>query len=127
MLHICVLLPALLGHHNQRGILSGRFKSTSEFTEKDVRRGLFPEEGLAQTHAAVEKLNFLVKGDVPNLAQAALRFILSNSTVSTVIPGIRTVRQVEENLIVSGKTLPAEDLTKLRELYRSEFCHLPLH
>jgi aryl-alcohol dehydrogenase-like predicted oxidoreductase len=111
----------------ERGVLSGRFKSTTEFVEKDWRKGVFPDEGLAQTHAAVEKLGFLVKGDVPNLAQAALRFILSNPTVSTVIPGIRTVKQVDDNLAVSGHTLPESDLATLRALYGSDFCHLPFH
>ncbi|HJY82820.1 MAG TPA: aldo/keto reductase [Candidatus Binatia bacterium] len=111
----------------ERGVLTGRFKSTTEFAQKDWRRGVFSEEGLAQTHAAVEKLGFLVKGDVPNLAQAALRFILSNPVVSTVIPGIRTVQQTETNIAVSGKMLPTEDVTKLRDLYRREFCHLPFH
>jgi aryl-alcohol dehydrogenase-like predicted oxidoreductase len=111
----------------ERGVLSGRFKSTAEFAQKDWRRGAFSEEGLAQTHAAVEKLEFLVKGDVPTLAQAALRFILSNPVVSTVIPGIRTVRQAEDNIAISGKTLPPEDLARLRALYRSDFCHLPFH
>lgn len=111
----------------ERGVLSGRFKSTSEFAQKDWRKGVFPEEGLAQTHAAVEKLGFLVKGEVSNLVQAALRFILSHPAVSTVIPGIRTVRQVEDNVAVSGKDLPANDLTKVHELYRGEFRHLPFH
>jgi aryl-alcohol dehydrogenase-like predicted oxidoreductase len=111
----------------ERGVLSGRFKNTAEFAQKDWRRGAFSEEGLAQTHAAVDKLGFLVKGDVPTLAQAALRFILSNPAVSTVIPGIRTVKQVEDNIAVSGRTLPEEDIVRLRELYRSDFCHLPFH
>jgi aryl-alcohol dehydrogenase-like predicted oxidoreductase len=111
----------------ERGVLSGRFKSTAEFAQKDWRRGVFSEEGLAQTHAAVEKLGFLVKGEVPNLAQAALRFVLSNLIVSTVIPGIRTVKQVEDNVAVSGKTLPADDLVTLWKLYRSDFRHLPFH
>jgi len=111
----------------ERGVLSGRFKSTTDFAQKDWRRGVFPEEGLAQTHAAVEKLGFLVKGEVSNLAQAALRFILSHPAVSTVIPGIRTIRQVEDNVVVSGKELPADDLAKVQELYRSEFRHLPFH
>ncbi|MBM4254293.1 MAG: aldo/keto reductase [Deltaproteobacteria bacterium] len=111
----------------ERGVLTGRFKKREEFVEKDWRRGAFPEDGLAQTHAAVEKLDFLVKGDVPNLAQAALRFILSHPAVSTVIPGIRTVRQVDDNLIVSGKVLSGTDLVRLRELYRSEFYQLPFH
>ena len=111
----------------ERGVLSGRFKSTAEFAQKDWRRGVFPEEGLARTHAAVEKLGFLVKGDVPNLAQAALRFILSNPVVSTVIPGIRTVQQAENNVAVSGRTLPADGIARLEELYQSDFRHLPFH
>lgn len=111
----------------ERGVLSGRFKSTAEFAQKDWRKGIFPEEGLAQTQAAVEKLGFLVRDDVPNLAQAALRFILSNSVVSSIIPGIRTVKQVEDNVAVSGKTLPVSDIGKLKELYRSDFRQLPFH
>ncbi|MBI3248712.1 MAG: aldo/keto reductase [Deltaproteobacteria bacterium] len=111
----------------ERGVLSGRFKSAAEFAEKDWRKGVFAESGLTQTQAAVEKLAFLVKGDIPNLAQAALRFILSNPAVSTVIPGIRTVQQVEDNLLVSGRSLPAEDVVRLQDLYRNEFCHLPFH
>src|SRR5215813_1141401 len=111
----------------ERGVLSGRFKSTAEFVQKDWRKGVFSEEGLAQTQAAVEKLEFLVRDDVPNLAQAALRFILSNPVVSSIIPGIRTVKQVEDNVAVSGKTLPGSDIGKLKELYRSDFCQLPFH
>lgn len=111
----------------ERGVLTGRFKKVTEFAPQDWRKGIFPEEGLTQTQAAVAKLAFLVKGDVPNLAQAALRFILSNPVVSTVIPGIRTVKQVEDNLAVSGEALPANELAKLRELYRSDFCQLPFH
>lgn len=111
----------------ERGVLTGRFKNTAEFAQKDWRRGAFSEEGLAQTQAAVDKLGFLVKGEVSNLAQAALRFILSNPVVSTVIPGIRTVKQVQDNLAVSGLILPESDLAQLRALYRSDFCQLPFH
>lgn len=111
----------------ERGVLTGRFKQVSEFAPQDWRKGVFPEEGLTQTQAAVEKLHFLVRGDVPNLTQAALRFILSNPVVSTVIPGIRSVKQVEDNLAVSGQSLSESDLGKVRELYRSDFCQLPFH
>jgi aryl-alcohol dehydrogenase-like predicted oxidoreductase len=111
----------------ERGVLSGRFKTTAEFYQKDWRAGVFSEEGLRQTQAAVDKLDFLVKGDVPNLAQAALRFVLSHSAVSSVIPGLRTVRQVEDNLLASGKTLPSEDVKKLQALYRGEFRQIPFH
>jgi aryl-alcohol dehydrogenase-like predicted oxidoreductase len=111
----------------ERGVLSGRFKDSGEFFHKDWRRGVFPEVELAQVHAAVDKLQFLMHGDVPNLAQGALRFILSNPTVSSVIPGIRTVKQAEANIAASGKQLPPADLAKLGELYRAEFRHLAFH
>jgi aryl-alcohol dehydrogenase-like predicted oxidoreductase len=111
----------------ERGVLSGRFKSTAEFASKDWRRGVFPEEALAQVQAAIEQLEFLVKGEVGSLTQAALRFILSQPAVATVIPGIRTVQQVEDNVAVSGKGLSADDVQRLRDLYASEFRHLPFH
>jgi aryl-alcohol dehydrogenase-like predicted oxidoreductase len=68
-----------------------------------------------------------MKGDVPNLAQAALRFTVSHPAVATVIPGLRTVQQVEENIAASGKPLPAADIAQLHALYQSEFRHIPLH
>jgi aryl-alcohol dehydrogenase-like predicted oxidoreductase len=111
----------------ERGVLSGRFKSTAEFASKDWRRGVFPEEALAQVQAAIEQLEFLVKGEVGSLTQAALRFILSHPAVATVIPGIRTVQQVEDNVAVSGKALPAADVQWLRDLYASELRYLPFH
>jgi aryl-alcohol dehydrogenase-like predicted oxidoreductase len=111
----------------ERGVLSDRFKSTAEFAPNDWRRGVFSDEELVQVRAAVEKLEFLIKGEVPNLAQAALRFVLSHPTVSSVIPGIRTVKQAEDNIAVSGKPLPAEDVARLQELYRSDFRSLPFH
>jgi aryl-alcohol dehydrogenase-like predicted oxidoreductase len=111
----------------ERGALSGRFRGKAGFADKDWRRGVFSDEQLAQVNAAVEKLQFVVKGEVPNLAHAALGFILSHPGVSSVIPGIRTVRQVEDNVAASGKRLPADDLTKLRQLYQSDFRVLAFH
>jgi aryl-alcohol dehydrogenase-like predicted oxidoreductase len=111
----------------ERGALSGRFQSAAGFADRDWRRGVFPGDQLAQVNAAVAKLQFLVKGNVPNLADAALRFILSQPAVSAIIPGIRTVRQVEDNIAASGKRLPPEDLTRLRQLYQSDFRSLAFH
>jgi len=111
----------------ERGVLSGRFTSTAEFAQRDWRRGVFPDETLTQANAAVEKLQFLVKEEVPNLAQAALRFVLCHPAVSTMIPGIRTVKQAEDNAAASGKPLPAADVKRVQELYRSDFRQLPFH
>ena len=109
----------------ERGILSGRFRNTTGFAERDFRRGVFSEAELAQVNAAIDKLQFLVKGT--NLAQAALRFVLSHAAVSTVIAGVRTVNQVEDNVGASGKRLGPEDVAKLHELYQSDFRSLAFH
>jgi aryl-alcohol dehydrogenase-like predicted oxidoreductase len=59
-----------------------------------------------------------VKPVVPSgmdLPELALRFILANPTVSTVIPGMRKVRHVERNLGASdGRGLPAATVAALR-------------
>ena len=110
----------------ERGFLSGRVRDRADFTD-DFRARAFPQETFAQVSAAVKKLDFLAKGDVHNLAEAALRFVLSHPAVSAVIPGIRTMRQVEDNVAASGKPLPTEELDRLRELYNSDFRQIPFH
>ena len=111
----------------ERGVLSGKFASAGSFTRGDFRARMFSGQVLEQLNGALEKLAFVVRGDVATLAQAALRFVLSHPAVSSVIPGIRTVRQVDDNAEVSGKRLPAEDLERLRQLYQSDFRSLAFH
>jgi aryl-alcohol dehydrogenase-like predicted oxidoreductase len=55
--------------------------------------------------------------DIPDdrLAETALRFVLREPTVSTVIPGMRSVRNVERNVAVAdGRGLPPEHRNALR-------------
>jgi aryl-alcohol dehydrogenase-like predicted oxidoreductase len=109
----------------ERGILAGRFDKAAKFGTDDWRRTIFSDSELTKFNAAVDQLRFLVRDDVPTLAQAALRFCLSSLAVSTVIAGVRTVPQAEDNISASGKRLPAEDITKLEALFRDEFRMLP--
>jgi aryl-alcohol dehydrogenase-like predicted oxidoreductase len=111
----------------ERGVLSGRFSGAQPFAPGDFRARMFSERELVALNAAAGKLGFLLRGDVPNLAQAALRFVLSHPAVSSVIPGIRTAAQVDDNAAASGKRLPEEDLARLRELYRSDFRAIAFH
>ncbi len=111
----------------ERGLLAGRFTGPQAFGRGDFRARMFSGEALAPLNTAIGKLGFLVKGDVPNLAQAAMRFVLSHPAVSSVIPGIRTVQQVDDNAAASGKVLPGEDLARLRQLYQSDFRSIAFH
>jgi aryl-alcohol dehydrogenase-like predicted oxidoreductase len=53
--------------------------------------------------------------DCPTLSALALKFCLSHPAVSTVIPGMRKVRNLEENVKASdGKLLSAAALEALK-------------
>jgi aryl-alcohol dehydrogenase-like predicted oxidoreductase len=49
------------------------------------------------------------------MAEVALRYVLSHPAVSTVIPGMRSVRNVERNMAVAdGTGLPEEQVQRLK-------------
>ena len=49
------------------------------------------------------------------MAELAMRWILQNPDVATVIPGMRKIRNVEANIATSdGKALPSDLMASLR-------------
>jgi aryl-alcohol dehydrogenase-like predicted oxidoreductase len=96
------------------GSLIGNLTKDSRWPEGDWRNTYFVPENLSQTVDRVEALRPLVPAGT-SMAQMALRFILANPQVATVIPGMRKVKNVEENISTSdGKTLPASLIQQLR-------------
>lgn len=97
------------------GSLTGTMKSGMTWPDGDWRNLYFTRDKLGETLARVDAL----RADVPpgmTLPQIALRFILSNKDVSTVIPGMRRIKHVEQNLAASdGHSLSTEQLGALRK------------
>ena len=101
------------------GLLTGKYDENSKFPKTDHRHGWdkkFLEEGARK----VSKLKFLEK-EGQTLIQAALRFSLSHKAVSVVIPGAKTINQVEENISAAEAELSSDELKRIRELYRNNF------
>jgi aryl-alcohol dehydrogenase-like predicted oxidoreductase len=97
------------------GGLTGRIEPDTEFDEGDFRSGYFRGDRKQEVFDRNEAIAADLGIDRDGLAEAALRFILSEPTVSTVIPGMRSVRNVERNCAVAdGRGLPAEQVEKLR-------------
>ena len=72
-------------------------------------------ENLAETLGRVDRLKAAVPAGM-DLPEVALRFILSEPTVSTVIPGMRKEAHVERNLAASdGQALPPAVTAVLRK------------
>ena len=97
------------------GTLTGTLTLGSKWPEGDWRNTYFVPENLKSSVAHAEALRPLIPAG-STMAEMALRFILSNSDVSTTIPGMRKLKNVEENCAASGAgPLPAELRKKLRE------------
>jgi aryl-alcohol dehydrogenase-like predicted oxidoreductase len=96
------------------GSLTGTLRRGMTWPEGDWRNLYFTRERLA---AALDHVDRLVP-DLPqglSLPETALKFILACPDVSTIIPGMRRPRHVEQNLAVSDMPpLPAADLARLR-------------
>ena len=96
------------------GSLTGTLSKDSRWPDGDWRNIYFTPDNLAETLARVERLKNLVP-DGMDLPELALRFVLSERTVSTVIPGMRKERHVERNLAVSdGRPLSPASKEALR-------------
>lgn len=96
------------------GSLIGNLTKDTKFPQGDWRNTYFVPENLTPTVDHVEALRPLVPAGM-TMAEMALRFILVNPTVTTIIPGMRKLANVEQNIGTSdGKTLPADLVEKLR-------------
>ena len=96
------------------GSLTGTLTKDARWPEGDFRNLYFRPENLIPTLEHVERLRPVVPPGM-TMPELALRHILASPDVSTVIPGMRKLRHVEENLAASDKgPLSDELLTELR-------------
>ena len=79
------------------GSLSGRLTLDTKFPQDDWRSGYFGPENLKPTVERVEALKKIVPEGMV-LPEMAIRFILSNLTVSTTIVGMRKPEHVTHNI-----------------------------
>jgi aryl-alcohol dehydrogenase-like predicted oxidoreductase len=96
------------------GSLTGALRADSCWPEGDWRNTYFVPENLAATIQRVDRLKPLVPAGT-TLADMALRWILANPAVSTIIPGMRKPSHVRSNLAASDAgPLPPDLMQELR-------------
>lgn len=88
------------------GFLSGKYAADATFADGDIRAAL-PREYIAAMSKTAGRLEFLRRGGERTLAQAALRFVLDDPAVASVVAGAKTPAQVEEN--VGAMSVPPID------------------
>jgi aryl-alcohol dehydrogenase-like predicted oxidoreductase len=96
------------------GGLTGDITPESAFPAGDMRNNYFRGDRKRQVFERTERLKPLLGTEAASLPELALRYCLHPPAVSTVIPGMRSVRNVERNCAVSdGRPLSRELLDEL--------------
>ena len=117
------LLPACAEHDVgvivrvpfDEGALTGSITPETTFPEGDFRSRYFRGERKREVYERTEAIVADLGIDRSGLAEVALRYVLSHPAVSTVIPGMRSVRNVERNCAVGdGRGLPDDQVRRLR-------------
>ena len=97
------------------GTLTGTLTRDSRWPEGDWRNTYFVPENLVASVEHAEALEPLVPAGM-TMPEMALRFILSNPDVATVIPGMRRERHVRANIAASDAgPLPDSLIAALRQ------------
>jgi aryl-alcohol dehydrogenase-like predicted oxidoreductase len=98
------------------GGLTGTITPETEFPEGDFRAGYFRGERKKQVQQRVQAIAAEAGVEESGVAEVALRYILSHPAVSTVIPGMRSLRNVERNVAAGdGKGLPEHLVERLHD------------
>jgi aryl-alcohol dehydrogenase-like predicted oxidoreductase len=117
------LLPACERHNVgvivrvalDEGGLTGKITPDTTFEESDFRSNYFRGDRKRQVYERVQKIASDLSISLDQMAETALRYVLSHTAVSTVIPGMRSVRNVERNCrVADGRGLPGEKLERLK-------------
>jgi aryl-alcohol dehydrogenase-like predicted oxidoreductase len=96
------------------GSLTGNLTKTSRWPHGDWRNSYFVPENLTQSVDRADALRPFVPGGM-TMPDLALRWILAEPAVSTIIPGMRKVKHVDANLTASdGQSLEPRLLEQLK-------------
>jgi aryl-alcohol dehydrogenase-like predicted oxidoreductase len=107
------------------GSLTGTLTADTKWPDGDFRNIYFQPENLKNTLERVEKLRPVVPAGM-TMPELALRHILQHPAVSTVIPGMRKLRHVDQNLAASdGPPLPAPLMDELRRHRWDRWIDIP--
>jgi aryl-alcohol dehydrogenase-like predicted oxidoreductase len=97
------------------GGLTGKITPDTTFEEGDFRGHYFRGDRKREVYERVQKIASDLGITLDQLAETALRYVLSHPAVSTVIPGMRSVRNVERNCqLGDGRGLPKDQIEKLK-------------
>jgi aryl-alcohol dehydrogenase-like predicted oxidoreductase len=113
------------------GLLEGGYSETTTFSKDDHRTFRVADDSkrkawLLDGLKKVEQVSFLTKDTGRTLAQAAIKFILTELSIGSVLPNIYNEQQLREFAAASDTpNLTAEELAALGELHAKNYGLVP--
>lgn len=107
----------------QFGLLTGKFNKQTRFEKNDHRFFRLKPELLSELLDSLNDVWKISEKYKVDKTTFALSFIMNHSGVSTVIPGIKTPQQAEDNTKPLVK-IENEDLTRLHKMFDERFNKL---
>ena len=104
------------------GTLTGNLTVDSSWPEGDWRNTYFVPENLESSVEHADRLKSIIPPGM-DMPEMALRFILNNPIVSTIIPGMRKLIHVDNNMAASENGPLDEDVH--RELCKHRWDREP--
>jgi aryl-alcohol dehydrogenase-like predicted oxidoreductase len=103
------------------GLLEDKYTLDTTFGPGDHRRHR-PRSWLVEGLQKIDKLRFLAIEGERSMTQAALKFILAQPRMTTVIPTVGTIAELEEFAgTASAPDLTDDELARVQELYERNF------
>ena len=97
------------------GGLTGKVTPETVFADGDFQARYFRGDRKRQVYQRAQRIAEDLGIALDQLPEVALRYTLSHPAVSMVIPGMHSVRHVEQNIAVGdGRGLPPEQIRRLK-------------
>ena len=101
------------------GILTGKVTAETKISEKDHRKER-TREWRKSAMQKVEQLRPIAERNGLNITELAIKFILSKKAVSSVLPTVISVEEIESFAAMSdGRYVPGSDMKEIDELYNT--------
>ncbi len=103
------------------GFLSGAFTKDTVFAEGTLN-ARYSRKELAERIDQVDAFKFLIRDDISNMPEAAMRWVLDQNGVSTVLTGAKNLKEVKGAVDASNaKPFTVEEINKAKDLLKKDF------
>jgi len=100
------------------GLLTGKYDTYDPNEPPPQGRGGYRNLWRAANFEAIARLKQVAEANSHSLTQLALAWLLKNSTISSIVCGVTSVKQLEENLSATGVELSEDELTVCDEVWQ---------